>query len=54
MFPVYSKKQTSFSSSKIIKTFADRELHQKALVDHVLANYTNENILIIGDSSATH
>ena len=53
VFPVYSKNQNRFSSSKIIKTFADRELHQKALVDHVLANYTNENILIIGDSSAT-
>lgn len=53
VFPVYSKNQTRFSSSKIIKTFADRELHQKALLDHVLANYENENILIIGDSSAT-
>lgn len=53
VFPVYSKNQTRFSSSKIIKTFADREVHQKALIDHVLANYTNENILIIGDSSAS-
>lgn len=53
VFPVYSKNQTRFSSSKIIKTFADRETHQKALVDHVLANYANENILIIGDSSAS-
>jgi len=53
VFPVYSKNQTRFSSSKIIKTFADREVHQKALIDHVLANYVNENILIIGDSSAT-
>ena len=53
VFPVYSKNQTRFSSSKIIKTFADREVHQKALIDHVLANYANENILIIGDSSAS-
>jgi LysM repeat protein len=53
VFPVYSKNQTRFSSSKIIKTFADRKVHQKALIDHVLANYANENILIIGDSSAT-
>ena len=53
VFPVYSKNQTRFSSTKIIKTFADREIHQKALIDHVLANYANENILIIGDSSAT-
>ena len=53
IFPVYSKNQNRFSSSKIIKTFADREVHQKALLDHILANYANENILIIGDSSAT-
>lgn len=53
IFPVYSKKQNRFSSSKIIKTFADRKVHQKALLDHILANYANENILIIGDSSAT-
>jgi len=53
VFPVYSKNQARFSSSKIIKTFADREVHQKALVDHVLANYANENILIIADSSAS-
>ena len=53
IFPVYSKNQNRFLSSKIIKTFADREVHQKALLDHILANYANENILIIGDSSAT-
>ena len=53
VFPVYSKKQKSFSSSKIIKTSADRAIHQEALIDYVLTNYANENILIIGDSSAT-
>ena len=53
VFPVYSKKQNRFSSSKIIKTSADRAIHQEALIDYVLTNYVNENILIIGDSSAT-
>ena len=53
VFPVYSKKQNRFSSSKIIKTSADRAIHQEALIDYVLTNYANENILIIGDSSAT-
>ena len=53
VFPVYSKKQNRFSSSKIIKTSADRAIHQEALIDYVLKNYVNENILIIGDSSAT-
>ena len=53
VFPVYSKKQNRFSSPKIIKTSADRAIHQEALIDYVLTNYVNENILIIGDSSAT-
>ena len=51
IFPVYSRKQTLFSSPKIIKTFADREVHIKELMTHILKNYSNENILIIGDST---
>ena len=53
VFPVYSKKQTNFKSSKIIKTFADREVHQEGLINYIYNNYGNENILIIGDSSTT-
>ena len=53
VFPVYSKKQTSFKSSKIIKTFADREVHQEALIEYIYDNYGSENVLIIGDSSTT-
>ena len=53
VFPVYSKKQSSFKSSKIIKTFADREVHQEGLINYIYNNYGNENILIIGDSSTT-
>ena len=53
VFPVYSKKQNSFKSSKIIKTFADRKVHQEALIEHIYENYGSENILIIGDSSTT-
>ena len=53
VFPVYSKKQSSFKSSKIINIFADREVHQEALIEHIYDNYGSENILIIGDSSTT-
>lgn len=51
IFPVYSKKQSRFRSSKIVKTYTDREVHQKELVDHILSSYANENIMIVGDSS---
>jgi LysM repeat protein len=53
VFPVFSRNQDKFKSSRLIKTYPDKEIHQKALVDHVLETYTNENILIIGDSTAT-
>jgi LysM repeat protein len=53
VFPVFSRNQDKFRSSRLIKTYPDKEIHQKALVDHVLETYTNENILIIGDSTAT-
>ncbi len=53
VFPVYSKKQNTFKSSRIIKTYADRDFHQKELVDYILTSYSNENIVIIGDSTST-
>lgn len=52
VFPVYSKKQNSFTSSRIIKTYADKDVHQQAMVDVILEKYENENLLIIGDSSS--
>jgi len=53
VFPVYSRNQDKFKSSRVIKAYPDKEVHQKALVDHILETYSNENILIIGDSTAT-
>ncbi len=53
VFPVFSRNQDRFRSSRVIKTYADKEVHQKALIDYILEKYTNENILIIGDSTAT-
>lgn len=53
IFPVYSRNQQNFRSSRVIKTYADKEIHQEELMDHILSQYSNENILIIGDSTAT-
>ena len=52
VFPVYSRSQKDFSSSKLIKTYADKSVHQEVLLKHIDTSYTNENILIIGDSTA--
>ena len=51
VFPVFSRNQDEFSSSKIIKTYPDKSQHRKELLDHIIKKYQNENILIIGDST---
>lgn len=51
VFPVYSRNQKDFTSSRLIKTYADKSIHQEALIQHIDTSYTNENILIIGDST---
>ncbi|MFY0604939.1 MAG: LysM peptidoglycan-binding domain-containing protein [Flavobacteriaceae bacterium] len=53
VFPVYSRNQERFYSSKLIKTYADKLIHQEAILKHIDTAYTNENILIISDSTAT-
>lgn len=52
VFPVYSRNQKDFSASRLIKTYADKSAHQEMLLRHIDTAYTNENILIIGDSTA--
>lgn len=52
IFPVYSKSQMNFRSSRVIKTYADKQTHQNELMNHILEKYSGENILIIGDSTA--
>ena len=51
VFPVYSRNQSSFNFSRIVKTYPDKDEHQKELMNHILERYQNENVLIIGDSS---
>lgn len=53
VFPVFSRNQDKFNASSVVKTYPDRDIHQKELVDHILKTYTNENVLIIGDSTET-
>jgi len=53
VFPVFSKNQKNFRSSRVIKTYADKDVHQTAMIDRIFETYGNENIIIIGDSTAT-
>ena len=51
VFPVFSKSQTSFRSSRIVKTSPDKHLYKEKLLSHVSNIYINENIIIVGDST---
>jgi LysM repeat protein len=53
VFPIFSKAQTSFSSSKIVKTSPDKHLYKEKLLSYVSKQYKNENIIIVGDSTTT-
>lgn len=51
VFPVFSKNQNEFKSSKIVKVQPDIDHHQEELLSYILSNYDDENILIIRDTS---
>ena len=51
IFPVFSKSQTSFTSSRIVKTSPDKHLYKEKLLSYVSKQYKNENIIIVGDST---
>lgn len=51
VFPIFSKAQTSFTSSRIVKTSPDKHLYKEKLLSYVSKQYKNENIIIVGDST---
>ena len=53
IFPVFSKSQTSFTSTRIVKTSPDKHLYREKLLSYISKQYKNENIIIVGDSTAT-
>jgi LysM repeat protein len=51
VFPVFSKSQTSFRSSRIVKTSPDKHLYKEKLLSYISKQYKNENIIVVGDST---
>jgi LysM repeat protein len=51
VFPVFSKSQTSLTSSRIVKTAPDKHLYKEKLLSYISKQYKNENIIIVGDST---
>lgn len=52
VFPIFSKAQTSFTSTRIVKTSPGKHLYKEKLLSYVSKQYKNENIIIVGDSTA--
>ena len=51
VFPVYSKKQSQFYNSNIIKTSPNRNLFREELVNFVKENFEEGNIIVVNDST---
>ena len=53
VFPVYSKKQSKFSSSKLIKTSPEKNVFREELTTYIKDNYTSGNLILVGDGKTT-
>ncbi len=53
VFPVYSKNQSKFSSSKIIKTSPEKNVFKEELLTFIKDSITKQNIIVVGDGNTT-
>ncbi len=49
VFPLYSKNQSKFSSSKLIKTSPEKKVFRDELATYVKENFTKGNLIVVGD-----
>lgn len=49
IFPFYSKKQSGFTSQRIIKTAPNKNLFRQELLKYIDETFANGNIIIVGD-----
>lgn len=49
VYPVYSQKQATFTSKRIVKTSPNKSLYRKKLLEYITDNFFEGNIIIVGD-----
>lgn len=49
VFPFYSKNQSKFSASKLIKTSPEKKVFREELTTYIKDNFTNGNLILVGD-----
>jgi len=52
IFPVYSKNQSDFNSSNIIKTSPDKNVFREELESYIKDNFTGGNIILVSDGKS--
>lgn len=52
VFPVYSKNQSKFSSSKLIKTSPEKIVFKEELITFLKDSLTNQNMIVVGDGKS--
>ncbi|WP_243765951.1 LysM peptidoglycan-binding domain-containing protein [Polaribacter cellanae] len=52
VFPFYSKKQSRFTSKRIVKTAPNKELFRGKLLEYIKENFHDGNIILVGDGKA--
>ena len=52
VFPVYSNKQSKFTSKRIVKTSPNKDLFRDKLLEYISENLNEGNIIIVGDGKA--
>ena len=51
VFPLYSKKQSKFSSSKLIKTSPEKNVFREELTTYIKDNFAKGNLILVGDGN---
>lgn len=51
VYPIYSKNQSKFKSSKLIKTSPEKEVFREELLTFIKDSVSNENIIVVGDGN---
>ncbi|WP_232455964.1 LysM peptidoglycan-binding domain-containing protein [Polaribacter sp. SA4-10] len=53
VFPVHSKNQSKFSSSKLIKTSPEKKVFREELVTYIKDNFNSGNLIVVGDGETS-
>jgi len=52
VFPFYSKNQSKFSASSLIKTSPEKKVFREELISYIKENFTNGNVILVGDGKS--